>query len=167
MLRRMKKTLATLTILVPLAAQAAAPAALGPNGGKFGDWTAATYGSGSAKVCYAFTKPQISKPNWASRKLVMLTVTERQGSRDEISITPGYLYPEKAVVSMTLGTDKIPFYVQDNIAFTDSTGAALAGFASQGMALATSTGPKRKPVEDQFSLSGFSAAYKAITEACP
>jgi hypothetical protein len=167
MLKSMKNILAALAILAPLSAMADAPTPLGPNGGKFGNWMTATYGTGDAKICYAFTKPQISTPHLASRGLVMLTVTERQGSRDEISITPGYSYPQKAVVSLTLGKNKIPFYVQDNVAYTDSTSAALAGFAKQDMAMAASTGPKHKPVTDQFSLSGFSAAHAAIIRACP
>ncbi|WP_297489909.1 hypothetical protein [Acidocella sp.] len=163
----MKRILISLAILAPMAAMAGTPSPLGPDNGKFGDWTAATYGTGAATICYAFTKPQTSSPSLPGRGLAMLTVTERSGSRDEISLTPGYTYPKSATVSVVLGNDTIPFYVQDNIAFTNSTKAALAGFARENAALATSTGPKHRPVTDKFSLSGFSDAYKAITSACP
>lgn len=163
----MKRILAIIAILAPLSAMAEAPSPLGPHNGKFGAWTAATYGSGAAQICYAFTKPQISKPNWKSRGLAMLTVTERQGSRDEVSITPGYTYPKKAKVSLDVGKASIPFYVQDGTAFTNSGAAALSAFAKADAASVKSTGPKGKPVADNFSLSGFSAAYKAIVHACP
>ena len=167
----MNRILAILAILAPISAAcpalADAPTPLGPNAGVFGNWRAATYGTGAAKTCYAFTKPQISKPNWKTRGLVMLTVTERQGSRDEISLTPGYIYPKAAVISMRIGKTSIQFSVQGNVAFTSSTSAALAGFAAQDVAVAKSTGPRHKPVEDTFSLTGYSAAYKAIAQACP
>lgn len=164
----MKRIVAIIAILAPLSAMADAPSPLGPNNGKFGAWTAATYGDGAAKICYAFTKPQISKPNWKSRGLAMLTVTERQGSRDELSVTPGYTYPKKAKVSLDVGKKTFSFYVQDGTAFTDAGPAALAAFAKADAASVTSTAPKgKKPVVDDFSLTGFSAAYKAIVHACP
>jgi len=159
--------LATIAILSPLAAMAAGPVPLGPNKGVFGDWTAATYGSGTSKICYAFTKPQSTTPPLAKRGLTMLTVTERHGSHDEVSLTPGYIYPDNAAINMQLGRNHLTFYVQDNVAFTDDVTEALSGFANQSQADVTATGPKGKKLTDQFSLSGFSAAYKAIAKACP
>ena len=140
-------TIATIAILSPIAAMADAPAPLGPNKGRFGDWTAATYGTGAAKICYAFTKPQSTRPELPGRGLAMLTVTERHGSHDEISITPGYTYPKKPLVSLAVGKAKIPFYVQDNVAFTDNVDEALDGFAKQDSAIATATGPNGKKIQ--------------------
>jgi hypothetical protein len=159
--------ISTIAILTPLAALADAPSPLGLHKGKFGDWTAAAIGTGADRICYAFTKPQHTTPAMPERGLAMLTVTERHGSRDEISLTPGYSYPEKAAVSMEVGKARIPFYVQDNVAFTDSVDETLDGFTRQDSAIATATGPRGKRLADKFSLSGFSAAYKAIAKACP
>ena len=170
-MNRIRAMLASFAILCPLAAPLSAradtPSPLGPNKGIFGDWTAASYGTGADKVCYAFTKPQSSKPTLAGRGLAMLTVTQRHASHDEISLTPGFTYPKKAVVSLTVGKSKIPFYVQDSVAFTDNVTEALAGFARESDATAIATGPKGKKISDKFSLSGFSSAYKEITKACP
>ena len=173
----MKRICAMFAILAPLctpvSAMADAPTPLGPNHGKFGTWTAATYGDGTAKICYAFTKPLVSKPNWKSRSLVMLTVTERPGVRDEVTITPGYTYPKAAKVSLAVGKLSIPFYVQDGTAFTDDGAKALAAFVKADTASANSSAPKsggpksKTPVLDEFSLTGFSAAYHAIEHACP
>jgi len=159
--------LATIAILSPLAAIAGGPVPLGPNKGVFGDWTAATYGSGPTKICYAFTKPQSTTPPLDKRGLTMLTVTERHGSHDEVSVTPGYTYPATAVINMQLGRSRLSFYVQDNVAFTDAVSQALSGFANQSDASVTATGPRGKKLTDTFSLKGFSAAYKAIAKACP
>ncbi|MDE2319014.1 MAG: hypothetical protein KGK02_04870 [Rhodospirillales bacterium] len=168
MLPRMKPFLASaLLTLLPAAALAAGPAALGPNGGKFGDWTAATYGSGDAKICYAFTAPQSSTPAITSRGKVMLTVTNRKGSPHEVSLTSGYNYPKDATVSIAVGSKSFDFFTQNNVAFTSSGVDAVAAFEAGATATATGPGPHGHPVTDQFSLSGFSGAYKAITAACP
>jgi hypothetical protein len=164
---RIFATLATIAMLTPFAALASAPTPLGPNNGQFGDWTAAAYGTGAEKICYAFTKPHSTVPLVPGRGLTMLTITERHGSHDEVSLTPGFTYPKTAVVSMLLGRDRLTFYVQDNVAFTDNVNEALAGFARESAATVTSTGPKGKKFTDTFSLNGFSAAYKAIVRACP
>ena len=158
---------AVLLAAFPTLAFADQPSPLGVNGGKFGNWTAATYGTGAAKICYAFATPQLSKPNWKTRGKVMLTVTERNGVRDEVTLTSGYVYPKNASVKLTIGTTPFDFYTQGTNAFTSSGTAVVAAFKNADSAATKGTGPKGKPVEDNFSLSGFSAAYKAITAACP
>ncbi len=165
----MKSLLASsLLALLPAAALAAGPSALGPNGGKYGSWTAATYGNGDAKICYAFTTVQNAKPAIKSRGKVMLTVTNRKGSANEVSITSGYDYPKDAKVKLAVGPKSFDFYTQKNIAFTSSGTDAVTAFKSGDAATVTGPAPKGKiTVTDQFSLSGFSAAYKAISDACP
>jgi invasion protein IalB len=158
---------AALLALLPAFALADSPAPLGAKGGKFGDWTAATYGTGASKICYAFTTPQISKPNWKSRGKVMLTVTQRHGSHDEVSLTSGYAYPKSASVKLSIGTAPFDFYTQGANAFAVNGAAVVAAFKTGDAATTKGTGPKGKPVEDNFSLTGFSSAYKAISTACP
>jgi len=158
---------AALLAAFPAIAFADQPSPLGANGGKFGNWTAATYGTGAAKICYAFTTPQLSKPSWKTRGKVMLTVTQRHGSHDEVSLTSGYAYPKTASVKLTIGTTPFDFYTQGSNAFASSGTAVVAAFKNGDSAATKGTGPKGKPVEDNFSLSGFAAAYKAISAACP
>jgi invasion protein IalB len=162
-----KHFVAAALTLWPVLALAAAPTPLGPNNGKFGAWTAATYGTGAAKICYAFTTPQLSKPAWKSRGRVMLTVTQRHGSRDEVSLTAGYTYPKGASVKLAVDNTPFDFYAQESNAFANNGGVVVTALKNGSTAIAKGTGPKGKPVEDQFSLSGFSAAYKAISAACP
>ncbi|MDE8347361.1 MAG: invasion associated locus B family protein [Acidocella sp.] len=164
----MKKLLVLMAMLTPMTALAAAvPQALGPNAGKFGDWTAATLGSGPAKICYAFTSASASKPVIAKRGPVMLTVTERAGARDEVTLNAGYKYPANAKVSLSVGTAVIDFYTQSETAFTTGGADAVAAFKVGAAAQAVSTGPHGHDVTDDFSLTGFSGAYAAITAACP
>lgn len=166
MLVRMKTIiLSTLLAAAPAFALAARPVALGPNAGQYGQWTAATYGQGSDKVCYAFTMPQSSTPPMQGRGKVMLTVSERQSSSNEVSVTSGYDYPKNAKVKLTVGSSAFSFYTQKNVAFAADGEGAVTVFRIANTATVTSTGPQGD-VTDQFSLAGFSAAYKAIVHAC-
>jgi invasion protein IalB len=156
-------TLAALLALTPLAAQAASPSALGA----YGVWTAASAGSGRAKVCYAFTKVQASSLKIRGRGPVMLTVTERAGSADEVSLTAGYSYPAGSKITLLAGKTKLAFYSAGPLAYTQYGTQAVTAFKALDQVSVTATAPKgKKPVTDHFSLSGFSAAYKAIVKAC-
>jgi hypothetical protein len=158
---------AFLFFIPTLALAAGGPVALGDNGGKFGDWTAATYGSGADKACYAFTAAKHSDPSWKTRGDVLLTVTQRRGAHDEVTLGAGYTYPANAKVTLKIDSKSVDFYTQGDTAFTASGAATVAAFKNGSGAEAKSTGPHGHPVTDDFSLSGFSGAYSAITSACP
>lgn len=164
----MKNLTTAVIFLVPTLAFAAnGPVGLGNNGGKFGDWTAATYGSGADKACYAFVAASHSDPVWKKRGDVLLTVTERPGLHDEVTIGAGYTYPADAKVRLTVGSNSFDFYTKGETAFTVSGKEAVAAFKNGAMAEAKSTGPHGHNVTDDFPLSGFSGAYSAIAAACP
>lgn len=153
--------------LVPVAALAAGPVAVGQNGGKYGQWTAASYGHGRDKVCYAFTRVQSSNPVIQSRGKVMLTVSERHDVHNEVSVTAGYDYPRDAKVTLTVGNQSFPFYTQRNVAFSSAGAEAVAAFRIGNSATVVSPLARgRGQVSDTFSLAGFSDAYSAIVKAC-
>ncbi|OYV25066.1 MAG: hypothetical protein B7X08_07105 [Acidocella sp. 20-63-7] len=163
----MKTALITLFSLVPVVAFAAGgPTALGPNNGTFGDWTAATYGSGDTQACYAFTTAKKPDPSAGKRSNVMLTVTERKGAHDEVTISFGMKYPKDAKVVLAVGKKNIDFYTQDDNAFTTHGTEAVTAFKGAADAEAKTDLGHGKTVTDDFSLNGFSDAYGAITKAC-
>lgn len=133
--------------------------------GVFQDWQAATHTEGGQPVCYALTraKPAGKLPG---RGDVVLTVTQRPTLRDAVSISAGFPFAANAEVKVEAGTAKLDFYTAQRSAFARSGHAAVAAFTKAATAQATSPGP-RGPVADSFSLKGFSAAYAAITKACP
>jgi hypothetical protein len=164
----MKNLNAAILFFMPLAAFAAdGPVALGPNQGKFGDWTAAIYGTGAAKTCYAFTQATNSNPAIPGRGTVLLTVTERAAAHDEVTLAAGYTYPAHATPTLAIGNQKIRFYTQGQDAFTTAGSTAIAAFKTQATAESTAPSPHGHSVADDFSLHGFSDAYHAITSACP
>lgn len=180
-----------LAALAPcLAAAATTPANDGPQPlGVFKAWTAATYGTGAAKACYAFTttnvkiskpkperyvsignkpkKPAKPKPKAAAKPPGMLTVTERASFRDEISLSQGITYAKDAKVVLAVGANKLKFFTKDNMAYALKGAATTKAFLGGASVIATATPPNGKPVTDTFGLDGFSDAYKAIQKACP
>lgn len=153
-------------LAAPVAAQQQRPAGRGPQRlGDFQDWTAAVHNEGGQKVCYAFTRAQRTDPQ---REGVILTVTHRSASRDQVALTAGYAYPRNAAVTIAVGQTQLPFYTSGNSAFARDGRAAVGAF--RGGTTAVARGPRaggRGTANDTFSLSGFTAAYEAISRECP
>lgn len=133
--------------------------------GDFQAWTAAVHSEGGQKVCYAFTRASRTDP---SREGVILTVAHRASGRDQVAVSAGYAYPRNAAVTVTVGQTQLPFYTGGNSAFARDGRASVAAF--RGGATAVARGPRaggRGVATDTFSLSGFTAAYEAISQECP
>ncbi|MCQ4161825.1 invasion associated locus B family protein [Roseomonas sp. GC11] len=146
-----------------LAQQQQRPQALGT----FQDWTAATHMEGGRKVCYAFTRATKAE-GAGSRQNVILTVTHRPQGRDQVALRAGYTYARNADVTVTVGGSELDFYTAQDNAFAREGGKAVAAFRNGSQAVAKGQGPQgRGTATDTFSLSGFSAAYEAISKECP
>ncbi|MDD2877727.1 MAG: invasion associated locus B family protein [Acidiphilium sp.] len=133
--------------------------------GVFKSWTAATYGTGPDKACYAFTTSKVAKGSKATP--AMLTVTERASFRDEISLSQGITYTKDAKVTLVVGGNTLKFFTKDNMAYAMKGAATTQAFLGGSSVIATAAAPNAKPVTDSFGLDGFSDAYKAIKKACP
>ncbi|MFT8244066.1 invasion associated locus B family protein [Roseomonas sp. BN140053] len=173
----MKRLLPVLAALVPFAAlaQPARNAAAPQRLGSFGNWTAATHQEGGGKVCYAFTRATKSEGG-GTRQGVMLTVTHRPQGRDQVAAALGYTLRREndradTQVEGEIGTNEIRFYGAQTNAFAQN-GAQAVGFFRNGRELVVKgPGPQgggaRGATTDTFSLSGFTAAYEAISRECP
>lgn len=132
--------------------------------GVFGDWTAAWYRDGHTKVCYTFARVGRTQPR---RPGVILTVTHRGTSRDDVALVAGYTYPRGAVDTIvTVSGAELPFYVTTRSAHARDRRAVVAAFMSGREAVARGSHPTRLPAIDHFSLSGFGAAYAAMSREC-
>lgn len=173
----MRNTLAVLALLLamPAFAQAAAhkpPEDKGPPPpkelGKFDDWIAATHQESGVTVCYAFVPAKNSAPAVPNRGQVILTVTQRPTGRDAVAIMAGYIYPKNAAVTMQVGTTGFDFYTSGSDAFARDGHAVVVAFQKGDAALTRSPSPREgQVIADTYSLRGFSAAYAAISKACP
>jgi hypothetical protein len=136
--------------------------------GKFEDWEAATHVEAGQTVCYAFTYAQSSAPAVPGRGKVVLTVTERQSGRDAVAISAGFSYAANASVGVQVDQAAVDdFYTAQRSAFARDGHATVTAFERARSMVATSPAPQNLKVTDTFSLKGFTAAYAAITKACP
>jgi hypothetical protein len=147
---------------------ASAPKAAAPKRiDTFEDWTAATHQEAGQLVCYAFTRAQSSIPSLPARGEVVLTVTQRASGRDSVAIEAGFAFAPNATVNVQADQAGLDFYTHQHAAFARDGHAAVTAFQSAGRAIARSPGPHDATVTDTFSLKGFTAAYAAISKACP
>jgi invasion protein IalB len=165
MLRSLILVAALLAASPALAQQRAEPQRLGVHG----SWTAATHTENGQKVCYAFARAARSENAPGNRGAVTLTVTHRTNGRDQVAVSAGYPYPRTAEVVMNVGTAEFKSYgVVQSSAFFQNGAQLIAAFRGGRDAVARSPGPPGRPaVTDTFPLSGFTAAYEAISRECP
>lgn len=137
----------------------------------FGQWTAFVDQSGGKKVCYIGSKPIKSEGKYTHRGDVYLLVTHRPAERvvGEVSFETGYTYRSGNEPVVTIGSRTFTLFTKGSNAWARDAamdqrlvtamkaGAELVvkGVSSRGTLTA-----------DTFSLSGFTSAYNAITEAC-
>lgn len=128
--------------------------------GTFSDWTAATHQEGNAKVCYAFTRME-------GRQNALLTVTHRPQGRDQVALRIGRPFPRNAEVKVDVGSNDLDFYTAGDNAFARDGRATVAAFRAGREAVAKSPAPNNRSTTETFSLTGFTAAYEAISRECP
>ena len=135
--------------------------------GRFDDWIAATHQEAGQAVCYAFTRALTSAPELPGRGGVVLTVTQRRSGRDAVALEAGFPYAPNATVTVQADQNGFDFYTAQRAAFARKGHDAVVAFQAAGRAVARSPGPRETTVTDTFSLKGFTAAYQAISKACP
>ncbi|MBU8543284.1 MULTISPECIES: invasion associated locus B family protein [Roseomonadaceae] len=152
-------------LVLPHAAEAQrAPQRLGAHQA----WTAATHQEGGQKVCYAFTRSTGAQ----ARQNVTLTITHRPAGRDQVAISLGAPLARQAEAVMTVAsssgnTEFRSYGVVQSSAFFQGTPQLISAFRGGRDATVRTPGQGRATVADTFSLSGFTAAYEAISRECP
>jgi hypothetical protein len=169
---------ACLTIAVPilagvLAAGGAAVAQAPKQIGVFNDWAAFEVTEKDGKACYAASAPQDRKPADVKRGDVWTIVTHRpwKAVRSELSIYSGYPYKAGSKVTVVVdGGKSFELYTHEETAWAQNAGedVQIAEAMRAGNAMVISgTSARGTVTTDRYSLSGFTAAHKAIDAACP
>ncbi|MEQ9146015.1 MAG: hypothetical protein RLO08_16830 [Parvibaculaceae bacterium] len=171
-----KLFLSTLTVAaIGIAtAQAEEPKLLG----KYNDWTAYSYGSGSSRICYVMSEPKQMRPRGANRGDVFLMVTHRpeQNVRNEISMRVGYPFSDRSRPFAQIGSDKFQMFTGVSeggenrywawLEDTDDEGR-MAGAMRRGSSMTVKgTSERGTLTTDSYSLSGVTAALNKIDETC-
>lgn len=164
----MHRLLILAALLLPL--DAAAQQRGGPTRlGEFQSWTAVTHTEQGQKVCYAFTRARsIDGVPGREAQNVMLLVTHRPQSRDQVAVRAGYNFPRGAETRLIVGQTELGFFAAQDTAFARDGRAAVQAMRGGREAVSRGPGPNnRGQSSDVFSLAGFSQAHDAISRECP
>ncbi len=159
--------LALSALALPAAAQPGGPVRLG----EFQSWTAATYQEAGQKVCYAFAAASRAEgvPGREARG-VLLVVTHRPGSRDQVAVRSGFPHGRGAEPKLSVGASEHSLYTNRDTAFVNPGQARAVVAALRGGREAVVRGPGpngRGTASETFPLAGFGSAYDAISRECP
>ncbi|MSO75125.1 MAG: hypothetical protein EXQ99_08325 [Alphaproteobacteria bacterium] len=135
------------------------------------DWTSYTYQENNRKVCYIASRPSKQEGTFKKRGEPYVMVTRRGLGKDadEVAVTAGYPYKEDSKVEVIIGTIQFNLFNQDQWAWAQNAAGdkeittAMARGSSMVVKAESRVGTNSI---DTYSLKGFSAARKAMAEAC-
>jgi hypothetical protein len=139
--------------------------------GKFGDWGAYVITEGGQKYCFMASEPKKQQGDYTVRGEVHLLVTHRpaQKVRDEISVVAGYPYKSDSAVALEIGKKTWNLFTRGERAWAwnaQDDGAITAALRKGSSVVVKGTSQRGTLTTDTYSLTGSSAAYEAISNAC-
>jgi hypothetical protein len=153
---------------VAQAQQAAAATELGT----FNAWTAWKATDASGIICYISAAPQSSEPSGANRDPIHFMIIHRKGmgTKNEVQTIIGYPYNSTdAKASAAVDGKVYPMVVEGSagwLASTGDEGGFVAAFKAGSNLTVKGTSQRGTNTTDTYSLSGATAAMKAIDAAC-
>lgn len=162
----------TLLLAPATKAQAAEPVPLGT----FTDWRAYKVTSGSNTICYALSQPKDTEPKNVRRGNIYVMVANWPGRsvKGEVSVVSGYPYRKDSTVTADVDGAKHTMFTENDAqneggAWVQdrATERKLISAMKRGNSLRVlGTSARGTLTKDRYSLSGITAAIKAIDGAC-
>ena len=139
--------------------------------GTHGAWTAYSYQEDSGVVCYMASEPNKAEGNYTRRGDIFALVTHRpeENSVDVVSIVAGYPYQENSDVNVRIGSNAFELFTHGERAWTRdvSSDKDMVRSMIRGSSMVVKgTSGRGTLTTDTYSLRGFTAAHKDISEAC-
>jgi len=136
--------------------------------GKFQAWEAHARTDNGTKVCYAASVPSKSEGKYTKRGDVFLLVSHRPADKMTgfVSMEAGYTYSTKAKITARIGGASFPMFADGELAFAYEDSPLVEAMIRGQDMVVKGTSSRGTLTTDTFSLSGFTAAYKAASKAC-
>jgi invasion protein IalB len=139
--------------------------------GSFGKWLAFTYTENGKPVCYVSAKPEKSEGAYKSRGDVLFLVTHRPAEKafDVVSMVAGYQYKPDSDAEISSGGKTFKLFTNADRAWardSQTDQQVVQALIKGSTAVVKGVSSRNTPTTDTFSLNGFTAAYKAISETC-
>jgi len=139
--------------------------------GKFKDWETMVITEQTGKVCFAQSVPVLQSPKSNLREARMF-VSFRPGEKvsNEISITSGYEFNKKNIITATSGKSKYKFDITQEgfawIANNKLENKMIKTMKRGSRIMVTGYNQKGSQTKDHYSLLGFTKAYNAAKTSC-
>jgi len=135
------------------------------------DWEAYLEAEGGKKVCYVGSKPKKESGKYRKRGDTYVLITHRpaENSVNVVSISAGYTYQPASEVDVAIGDHKFRLFTDGDYAFaydTKTDGDLVQAMVKGAQMTVKGTSNRGTVTNDVYSLKGFTAAYKAIGQAC-
>ena len=139
--------------------------------GDFSDWSAFRYEDNGNRVCFMASEPTKAEGAYTQRGKIHAMVTHRPGEErnDEVSIQAGYPYEEESLVDVQVGAMKLNLFTQGDSAWAvdkDTDKQLVQAMIKGSTMVVQGTSARGTNTKDTYSLSGFTRAYQAISQAC-
>lgn len=139
--------------------------------GRFRDWYAVAYVENGKKICYMVTQPTESEGDYTRRGAVYVQVTRREGDTvpDVVSFEAGYPFKEASEVDVDVDGSSYTLFTDGETAWAydeNSDKQLVAAMAKGSKMIVKGTSSRGTLTTDTYSLLGFIAARRAITQAC-
>lgn len=139
--------------------------------GDYRDWSAYTASENSGRLCFTASQPKTTEPQpeGFGDSYVYLTTRVSDGTRNEFNLIAGYEFAPDSVAQARVGGQTWDLYTQADAAWLQdaSQGSTLAGSMRAGSTLVIEgTSAQGIRIVQTFSLSGVTAASRAVDQAC-
>lgn len=140
--------------------------------GDFGDWSAFRFSENGNKACYMASRPTKDAGDYSERGDIYALVTHRpaENRRDEVSFIIGYKFKPDSFVDVSVGSDTFRLFTKEDGAWTanaDEDKRLVQTMIKGNSMIVKGTSWRGTATTDTYSLKGFTAAYKKISETCP
>ncbi len=135
------------------------------------DWSAYVSTEGNLKTCYMISVPRDTAPKNVNRGEIYMMVTHVPSLKrfNEVNVVVGYPFKKGAPASITVGRQKFNMFTEGDAAWLSERrqdAAAVEAMKRGNDLVARGTSSRGTNTTDRYSLMGFTAAHKAITDAC-
>jgi len=158
-------------VISPLIAAGAAEAQSVRLLGDFRDWSAYATSDDAGQICFALSKPTQTDPQPDNYGQAYLYLTHRpaQGIRDEFNLVAGYQFGPDTAAVLSVSGHNYQLFTENDAAWLENA-TESGDLASQIRAGSTlqvdGTSDQGIKIKQVFSLSGATAASRAIDAAC-
>lgn len=132
------------------------------------DWRVFSTKQQGKQICYMLSLPDIRAGNVKKRGDVFVLVTQIKGDVDEFSVSSGYEF-KKDSVQLTMGNHSFKLFTKGSLAWAPSQkqdSEIVTSMRREHKLIVEATAQNAQKSKDNYSLKGFSSAYKWMKNHC-